>query len=190
MSAAPSAPTTERVRLFLERLDRLSVDDLSVLALAASDPSELDRLREQAELTAEDAGRRGELDEAVSRAHVLVVHAFSLRGLEPTWFGLNWGRALSRSDDRALLFAAVDDAARASVVEDLLPDEAATLAEPYELAASMRGLAPTSNPTSSAHRNAVRVAWVLGAFGWIALGAQLIFDLVMEILSEESNLLR
>jgi hypothetical protein len=35
----------------------------------------------------------------------------------------------------------------------------------------------------------VRVAWVLGAFGWIALGAQLLFDLVAEILSG-ANLLR
>jgi hypothetical protein len=125
MSAAPSAPTSERTRSCLERLDRLGVDDLSVLALAPSDPSELDRLRERAELTAEDAGRLGELDEAVIRARELVVHAFSFRGLEPTWFGLNWGRALSRADDRARLLAAVEDAAMATVVEDLLPDEAA-----------------------------------------------------------------
>jgi hypothetical protein len=190
MTAGPDAPTADRVRLFLERLDRLSVDDLSVLALAPSDPSELDRLREQAELVAEAAGRRSQLAAAVRQAHQLVVQAFSFRGLEPTWFGLNWGRALSRADDRARLLAAVEDAAMAAVVEDLLPDEAAGLADPFELAASMRGSAPTSNPASSVHRNAVRVAWVVGAFGWLAFGAQLLIDLVAEILSEESNLLR
>jgi hypothetical protein len=190
MTAAPIAPTSERVRTFLDRLERLSVDELSVLALAPFDPSEADRLRQRAEVAAEDAGRLGEFDEAVDRARDLVVQAFSFRGLEPTWFGLNWGRSLSRAEDRALLLAAVQDAAMAIVVGDLLPDEAAALAEPYELAASMRGAAPTSNPASSTHRNAVRVAWVLGAFGWIAVGAQLLFDLVAEIVSQGSNLLR
>jgi hypothetical protein len=84
-----------------------------------------------------------------------------------------------------MLFAAVQDAAMASVVGDLLPDEAAALAEPYELAASMRGAAPTSSLASSRHRNAVRVAWVFGAFGWIAFGGQLLFDLVAEIVADQ-----
>lgn len=176
---------TEQIVAFLGRLDRLSVDELSVLALAPPDPAETNLLRERAALAAERAGRADDLDEAIDLAREMVIHAFAFRGLEPTWFGLNWGRALSRPEDRALLLAAIEDAATASVVADLVPDVAAALAEPYELAASMRGSAPTSNPASTTHRNAVRVSWVLGAFGWLAFGAQLLFDVVAEIVADQ-----
>ena len=175
----------ERVRSFLRRLDRLSVDELSVLALAPVDPEETDRLHERAERSADELGRLPLLDAAVDRSRDVVIQAFSFRGLEPTWFGLNWGRALNRAEDRARLFQAVEDAAMAAVVEDLLPDDAVALAEPFELAASMRGVAPSSNPSSDRHRNAVRAAWVFGAFGWIVTGANLIVDLVAKIVADQ-----
>ena len=158
-----------------------------MLALAPFDPAESDRLRDRAEDAADAAGRLALLDAAVVRAGDVIVQSFAFRGLEPTWFGLNWGRAMSRADDRARLFEAVEDAAMAAVVEDLLPEEASALAEPFELAASMRGSAPASNPMSDRHRNAVRAAWVFAAFGWIATGANVIVSLVAEILSERSS---
>ena len=182
---APPRSPVERVEGFLRRLERISVDDLSVLALAPADPVEAGGLQERAEDAAEQAGRLDLFDAAVDRSRDVIVQSFSFRGLEPTWFGLNWGRALSRSEDRTRLFEAVEDAAMAAVVEDLLPEEAAALAEPFELAASMLGAAPSSNPSSVPHRNAVRTAWLLGAFGWIAVGANLIVELVAEIVAEQ-----
>ncbi|HEY3164830.1 MAG TPA: hypothetical protein VGJ71_10745 [Candidatus Limnocylindrales bacterium] len=179
-----SVPPSDRTGAFLDRLDHLSVDDLIVLALAPWDPDEADRLRERAEQAAEDAGRIVELDEAVDRAGAMIVRAFSFRGLEPTWFGLNWGRSLARAEDRARLFTAIEDGAMAAVVADLVPEEAGILGDPFEIAASMRGTAPSTNPSSSVHRNAVRLAWVSAAFGWIALGAQLTIDLVADILAD------
>ena len=177
-------PESDRVLTFLSRLDRLSVDDLIVLALAPSDPDEVDRLRERAEQAAEGAGRRDELDEAIDRAREMIITSFSFRGLEPTWFGLNWCRSIGRAEDRARLFAAIEDGARAAIVADLVPEEAGILGDPFEIAASMRGTGPSSNPSSSVHRNAVRLAWVYATFGLITVGAQLIVDLVAEILAD------
>ena len=180
--------TLDPVRAFLGRLDHLSVDDLSVLALGPPDPSERDRLRERAETAAEDAGRLDEFDAAAERAVALAIEAFSFRGYEPTWFGPNWGRSLGRVDDRARLLAAIEDAALAAVVADLVPNDAEALSEPFELAASMAGTAPTSNPASDAHPNLVRVAWVVAAFPWIVLSTQVLFVVAARILNRSSNL--
>jgi hypothetical protein len=156
---------TERIDGFLQRLDRLSVDDLSMVALGPVDPLERDRLLDEVDAAATAAGRLDEVDDAADRAVDVLVHSFSFRGLEPTWFGLNWGRSLPRSDDRANLFQAVEDAAMAAVVADLIPDTAAALSEPFAVATSMAGTAPSVSPTSDGRRgaNVVRALWLVAA---------------------------
>ena len=72
----------------------------------------------------------------------------------------------------------------AAVVADLVPDDATALAEPFELLASMAGAAPAVNPTSSSHRNAVRAAWVFGAFGLIVTAVVILTELVAAIIQE------
>jgi hypothetical protein len=166
LAAPPPAPD-DRLTAFLERIARLSVDDLVVLALPEPDPDERAALLARAEAAAQGAGRLDAFRTAPRRARDAVFRAFAARAYDPTWFGLNWGRSLGRAEDRARLIAAVEDAAVAAVVADLLPDdELAALREPFELAASMTGAGPAANPRlegSAARRGLVAAAFILGA---------------------------
>jgi hypothetical protein len=114
---------------------------------------------------------------APDRARQALIQAFSFRAYEPTWFGLNWGRSLGRADDRARLLAAVEDAAVAAVVADLLPeDDVVALREPFERVASMAGTAPAANPLiegAVGRRALVAALFVLSAVGAAALGGGL-----------------
>ena len=140
-------PPADRVAAFLAELGRFSVDDLAMVALPEPDPDERAALLQRAVDAAHAADRREELAVAPARAREQLFRAWSRRGYEPTWFGLNWGRSLGRADDRARLVAAVEDAAVAAVVADLLsPDDVGALREPFEIATSMAGAAPSSNP--------------------------------------------
>ena len=140
-------PDADTLGAFLAELSRLSVDDLAMVALAEPDPVDRAALLQRAVDAAHAADRREELAAAPGRARDQLFRAWSRRGYEPTWFGLNWGRSLGRADDRARLIAAVEDAAVGAVVADLLPEEeVAALREPFEIARSMAGAAPSSNP--------------------------------------------
>jgi hypothetical protein len=167
----PPGDRADRLTPFLERIARLSIDDLAVLALPEPDPDERAVLLGRAEAAARRAGRLDEVRAAPGRGRDAVVRAFAFRAYDPTWFGLNWGRSLGRADDRARLLAAVEDAAVASVVADLLPEEdVAALAEPFELAASMTGAAPAANPRlegSIGRRGLVTAAFIASA---VAIG--------------------
>ena len=167
----------DRVGAFLETLERLAVDDLAVLALPEPDPDERTALLARADAVAEQAGRLDEVRAAPRRAREALVQAFSFRAYDPTWFGLNWGRSLGRADDRARLVAAVEDAAVAAVVADLMPeDDVATLREPFQRIASMAGTAPAANPQIEGpgrRRAAVAAIFVLGAAGAAAIGGGL-----------------
>jgi hypothetical protein len=164
----------DRVGAFLETLERLAVDDLAMLALPEPDPDERAALLARAEAAAEEAGRFDEVRAAPKRAREALVQAFSFRGYDPTWFGLNWGRSLGRADDRARLVAAVEDAAVAAVVADLLPeDDVATLREPFERVASMAGTGPAANPLierAGPRRAVVAAIFALTFAGAAAIG--------------------
>jgi hypothetical protein len=137
----------DRLAPFLERLSRLSVDDLAIIALPEPDEPTRRELLQGALDAAEAAGRGAEVRAAPARARDQLLDAFARRAYEPTWFGLNWSRSLGRAADRARLLAAVEDAAVAESVADLLgADDLAALREPFEIASSMGGTAPTSNP--------------------------------------------
>ncbi|MFL5725764.1 MAG: hypothetical protein ACJ76W_07515 [Chloroflexota bacterium] len=147
MTNPAAAPPARPIDAFLAELGRLSVDDLAMVALPEPDPDERAALLQRAVDAAHAANRREELATAPGRARDQLFRAWSRRGYEPTWFGLNWGRSLGRADDRARLVAAVEDAAVAAVVADLVsPEDVGALREPFDIASSMAGAGPSSNP--------------------------------------------
>ena len=164
MTDPDAAPPADPLAAFLAELGRFSVDDLAMVALPEPDPDERAALLQRAVDAAHAADRREELAAAPARAREQLFRAWSRRGYEPTWFGLNWGRSLGRADDRARLVAAVEDAAVAAVVADLLSaEDVGALREPFEIATSMAGagpvvesdrprLAEASAPSSSSRR--------------------------------------
>jgi hypothetical protein len=170
---------------FLVRLDHLSVDDLAMVALGPVNAEERDRLLDEIDEAAAAAGRLDEDDDAADRAVDVLVRAFSVRSLEPTRFGLNWGRSLGRPEDRATLFQAVGDAAMAAVVADLVPDAAAALSEPFEIATSMTGAAPSVGPRSNRRggANVVRALWLIAALLVVGAIVAGIDALVTDVLS-------
>ena len=159
------AEPPDRLAPFLERLSHLAIDDLAMLALPEPDPEARRALLQRALDAAVAAGRGDAARTAPGRARDAIVRAYSFRGYDATWFGLNWGRSIGRADDRARLIAAVEDAALAEIVADLLPaDDVAELRAPFELAASMTGAAPLANPRldSKAGAGVVGAAWLVG----------------------------
>jgi hypothetical protein len=169
-----------RVDAFLAAVERTSVDDLQMVALPLPDPTARAKRLDTVETAAAAAGRTTMLAEARSRTRALILGAFARRTYDPTWFGLNWGRSLGRSTDRAALLAAADDAAAVTVVEDLIdePDLIEALAWPFQIAAAMRGTAPATNPNmrTSHAGNGWRVAMIVMValtFAWGLVGALL-----------------
>ncbi|HLO36162.1 MAG TPA: hypothetical protein VK194_08770 [Candidatus Deferrimicrobium sp.] len=159
---------------FLARLDRLNLDDLGMVALPEPDAVLRAALLQRALDAAATAGpdRLAELRATPGRARDEVVRAYSRRSLEPSWFGLMWARSIGRAEDRARLIAAIEDAAVAEVVADLLPaDELEALREPFELAASMVGAAPPVNPRldASPRSGFAVVAWLAAAIVGLGL---------------------
>ena len=160
----------DRVGSFLDRLSRLNIDDLAMLALPEPDAAARAELLQRALDAAVAAGRGDVAREAPARARDAIVRAYSFRGYDVTWFGLNWGRSIGRATDRARLIAAIEDAAVAEVVADLLPsDEVAALREPFEIATSMTGAGPSASPRldSKAGVGIVGVAWLVGALSML-----------------------
>ena len=159
-----TAPPADPLEAFLAELGRFSVDDLAMVALPEPDPDERAALLQRAVDAAHAADRREELAMAPARAREQLFRAWSRRGYEPTWFGLNWGRSLGRADDRARLVAAVEDAAVAAVVADLLsPEDVGALREPFEIATSMAGAAPRRIRSFAAHQASAPSSWSASA---------------------------
>ncbi|HEX5824134.1 MAG TPA: hypothetical protein VFY18_06730 [Candidatus Limnocylindrales bacterium] len=157
---------TDRLATFLNELYRRNLDDLGMIALPEPDPVARGELLARATAAASAAGpdRLAELRRVPDRVEELVFRSYSFRGFEPSWFGLIWGRSIGRAADRARLVAAVEDAAVAEVVADLLPaDDLADLREPFLIAKSMAGAAPGVNPTFTSRRvaGAVAGAWIV-----------------------------
>jgi hypothetical protein len=159
----------DRVAPFLDQLYHRSLDDLGMISLPEPDATVRGELLARATAAAAAAGpdRLAELQAVPDRVQDLAFRSFSFRGYEPSWFGLIWGRSIGRAADRARLIAAVEDAAVAEVVADLLPaDDLAALREPFELAASMAGAASSVNPriTSRTPRGLVAGVWLAAWF--------------------------
>jgi hypothetical protein len=176
---------TDRLAPFLEQLYRRNLDDLGMIALPEPDAAVRGELLASATAAAAAAGpdRLAELRAVPDRVGALAFRSFSFRGYEPSWFGLMWGRSIGRAGDRARLVAAVEDAAVAEVVADLLPaDDLAALREPFELASSMAGTASSVNPRVTSRTAAGVVAGVYLA-AWLAGAGAVIAGAIVGVLS-------
>jgi hypothetical protein len=149
----------ERLDAFLARMDRLGLEDLRLISLPLPDPDDRGALLAVVDRAAAVAGRTDLVDDARRKARKAIVGAYARHQYDPTWAGLNWGRSLGTANERVGLALAVEDAAVASVMQDLLDDEAVSaLTERFELAAGMTG--STTTPSLSLGRG--------GAAGWLA----------------------
>jgi len=169
----------------LDELYRRNLDDLGMIALPEPDPTARGELLARATAAAAAAGadRLAELRSVPDRVGELAFRSYSFRSYEPSWFGLIWGRSLGRAGDRARLIAAVEDAAVADVVDDLLPaDDLAALREPFEIASSMAGAASSVNPriASRSAAGAVAGVWFLA---WLAGAGAVIAGAIVALLS-------
>ena len=154
----PDEAAADRLGAFLERLDRLALEDLRLLALPLPDPVVRAAVLDEVNRAAATAGRTGLVDEARRRARDAIVIAYDRHLYDPTWAGLNWGRSLGTAKDRLGLTLAAEDAAVAAVMSDVLDqDLVESLAEGFEHAAGMSGA--TTTPSLSLDRP--------GAQGWL-----------------------
>jgi hypothetical protein len=194
MSSPAADSAADPLEAFLAELGRLNIDDLLMIALPEPDPDERAALLQRAVDAAHAADRREELAAAPARAREQLFRAWSRRGIDPTWFGLNWGRSLGRADDRARLVAAVEDAAVAAVVADLLPvEDVAALREPFDIAASMAGAGPDTNPAvrgSARRRPIVAAAFAIGVFGALVTGAWVVAGAIVTAVAYATRSLR
>ena len=77
------------------------------------------------ESAARQADRAVLLGEARSRARDTVLQRYAAGMLHPTWVALNWGISQGTTEDRVAIIEALEDAAAAAVVEDLVDPEVA-----------------------------------------------------------------
>jgi hypothetical protein len=155
----------ERLHGFLERLDRLALEDLRLVSLPLPDPDERAALLSEIDRVAADAGRRPLVEVARTKTREAIERAYARHQYDPTWAGLNWGRSLGTTNDRLSLALAAEDAAVASVMSDLLDDDTtAVLTEAFEHAAGMAG--STTTPWLSLNRPN-GLGWLV----WILLAA-------------------
>jgi hypothetical protein len=108
-----------RVAALLERLTHL---DLQVLVVAAPDRTRL-TARETARTAAETAGRGSLFDEAVTVARQTTIQAFARGGFTGTWAATDMAMSVASASDRIAAAAALEEAAMAEVVEDLVDEE-------------------------------------------------------------------
>jgi hypothetical protein len=137
---------TDRLAPFLDRLDRIGLDDLQVLSLPRPDPDARSAILRRVEDAAAGAGadRVAEISGARAAARVALFRRMGNRALEVTFAGPTWRTVSGRTDDLVRLGIAIEDAAVAEVVADIAdPEDVAALREPFEIAASMVGTAPS-----------------------------------------------
>ncbi|MEA2549451.1 MAG: hypothetical protein QOE42_2049 [Chloroflexota bacterium] len=168
----------DRLALFLQVLDRLSLDDLGMTALPEPDAGARSERFERAMAAAARAGpdRLAELEAAPRRIREHLLAGYNVLGFQPSWFGVMWSRSVGRADDRAHLISAIEDAAIAAVVDDLLPaDDLVALREPFVLAASMRGTAPSINPRIELPEQAALLVAVVLVVSLLVVGSVVVF---------------
>ncbi len=110
----------ERLEALFEGFDRLTPDELAHMGMRR-DHGEARRslLRVCAE-AAEKHGRTELFGEARMQARDAVMNRYSAGSLHPTFIGLNWGLSQGTVEDRVSVVQALEDAAAAAVVADLV----------------------------------------------------------------------
>lgn len=129
---APSLGAEAAARARLEKLfasfDRLTPFELERVGLRRRDEATRAALLRDVVQAANAADRTVLLAEARARARDTVFRRYDAGGLHPTWGGLNWGISQGTIEDRVAIVEALEDAASATVVADLVaPDVVAAL---------------------------------------------------------------
>src|SRR5436190_11668114 len=109
----------DRVAALLARSRHLQ---LQVVMVAPPDRVRLEA-RERARSAAVAAGRGRLLDAAVIAARDEVMHAFARSGFSGTWALTDMAMSVARPEDRVAAASALEEAAIAEVVEDLVDDD-------------------------------------------------------------------
>lgn len=124
--AAAEAEAHARLEALFAGFDRLTPDELAHIGLVRRDDGHRRVLEQHVEGAARSADRAQLVGEARDRARETVVRRYSEGGLHPTWIGLNWGLSQGTVADRVAIVEALEDAAAAAVLEDVLDPAVAT----------------------------------------------------------------
>ena len=114
-----AAAARARVADVLESFTRL---ELQVVVVAMPDP-EREAARERARSAAIVAGRIGLFDEAADAARRLAIGSFARGGFSGTWAATEMAASVVNGRERVAAAAALEEAAVAAVVEDLVDGE-------------------------------------------------------------------
>jgi hypothetical protein len=106
----------------MDRLDRLSIEELRIRATRPANASSHLQTLERAELLALQQGRAEILRTARETVERWVFRVFGDHQYQPTWVGLNWGRSLGTADDRVEIARTLREAVTGLIVWDLVSD--------------------------------------------------------------------
>lgn len=109
-----------RLADFLDRLERLSTDELRLLAVRPLDGAAHDAARDEAVAAAQYAKRADLVAKTAGAATDLLERAFGTRSYDPTLAGLAWRHEPLRVEDRLRVRDTLADAALAVATEDLV----------------------------------------------------------------------
>jgi hypothetical protein len=123
--SAPAGETEARARLqtLFAGFDRLTPFELERIGLRRRDDEAREALLHTVAEAARSADRTLLLGEARGQARDTVLRRYRDGGLHPTWVGLNWGISQGTIEDRVAIVEALEDAAAAAVVADLVQPE-------------------------------------------------------------------
>ncbi len=123
--AAGLAAARERLEAVLAGFNRLSPDELARIGLWRRDATARAGLLETASSAARRAGRTELLAEARRRARDMILRRYQQGAIHPTFITLNWGISQGTTEDRVAIIDALQDAATAAVVADIVDPEVA-----------------------------------------------------------------
>ena len=109
-----------RLEALFEGFDRLTPDELSRMGMRRDHGQARASLLRVCAEAAEKHGRTNLLVEARVQAREAVLNRYSAGSLHATYIGLNWGISQGTVDDRVSVVQALEDAAAAAVVADVV----------------------------------------------------------------------
>ena len=182
----------DRVADLLERFARVG---LQVVVVSPPDATRL-AARDRARSAATTAGRGALLDEAAAAARETTIRSFARAGFSGTWAATDMSVSVASAGDRVAAAAALEEAAMAAVVEDLVDDETLDVlqASANELVRSSAlpppgSLSVLASPAAMSIRGPVQIATLIAfaivcAAIWLTVGAAagftaLVFGLVL-----------
>ncbi len=114
-----------RLEALFEGFDRLTPDELAHVGMRRDHGEARASLLRVCAEAAEKHGRTELLAEARTQAREAVLNRYSAGSLHPTFIGLNWGLSQGTVEDRVSVVQALEDAAAAAVVADLVDRDVA-----------------------------------------------------------------